>query len=115
MRVGELFMLGFRGTHLPDWLLEFEAEYGLGGVILFDYDVPTRTRGRNIESPEQVAALCAEVHALPSRPLVFIDQEGGRVRRLATELGFAPLPSARTFASLPLAERRRIQRVQAIR
>lgn len=108
MRTGELFILGFRGTSLPAWLREFEAEHGLGGVILFDYDVPTQTRGRNIESPEQLAALCAEVHALPSRPLVFVDQEGGRVRRLAAELGFAPLPSARAFAALPVDERRRI-------
>ena len=101
-------MLGFRGPSLPGWIREFEARFGLGGVILFDYDVPTRTRGRNVESPEQVAALCAEVHALPSRPLVFVDQEGGQVRRLKEALGFAPLPSARQFAQLGLAERRRL-------
>jgi len=107
-RVGELYLLGFRGTRVPDWLRDFEADHGLGGVILFDYDVPTAQTGRNITSPRQLEALCAEVHALPSRPLVFVDQEGGRVRRLKTELGFAPLPSARAFALLPASERRRL-------
>jgi len=111
VRLGELFMLGFRGTRLPDWLCRFEALHGLGGVILFDYDVPTSARGRNVTSPEQVRTLCAEVHALPSQPLVFVDQEGGRVRRLKSELGFAPLPSAREFASLSVDERRRIAAV----
>ena len=108
MRVGELFMLGFRGTSLPAWVREFEAEYGLGGIILFDYDVPSATRGRNVESPTQLASLCDEVHSLPSRPLVFVDQEGGQVRRLKSELGFAPLPSAREFARLADDERRDI-------
>jgi beta-N-acetylhexosaminidase len=93
-RGGELLMVGFHGTELPDWLLEFEAQHGLGGVILFDRDLERKTDLRNIESPEQVRALCESVHALPSRPLVFIDQEGGRVRRLKPARGFAELPSA---------------------
>lgn len=107
-RFGEVFLLGFRGTDVPAWLREFEAEHGLGGVILFDYDVATGTRGRNIASPPQLEALCAEIHALPSRPLIFVDQEGGQVRRLKEELGFSPLPSARAFASLPAAERKHL-------
>ena len=36
------------------------------------------------------------------------DGEDGRVRRLKPELGFAPLPSARDFAALPVEERRRL-------
>jgi beta-N-acetylhexosaminidase len=108
--VGETFLLGFRGTTVPAWLHDFARQHGLGGVILFDYDVPTARRGRNIESPRQLETLCREVHALPSRPLVFIDQEGGQVRRLKEPLGFAPLPSARSFAALSLAERREVAR-----
>ena len=107
-QVGELFLLGFRGLEVPGWLRDFEANFGLGGVILFDYDVPTARRGRNVTSPHQLEALCAELHALPTRPLVFVDQEGGQVRRLKAELGFAPLPSARAFAQLPAAERRKL-------
>jgi beta-N-acetylhexosaminidase len=106
--VGECFVLGFRGRALPAWLRDFESELGLGGVVLFDWDAETRRAERNVESPAQLRALCAELHALPSRPLVFVDQEGGRVRRLKQERGFAPLPSARELAALPEAEARAV-------
>lgn len=106
LRVGELFLLGFRGLSLPPWLRDFEREFGLGAILLFDRDVQTGAPLRNVESPEQVRALCAEAHALPSRPLVCVDQEGGRVRRLKPARGFAELPSARAFAQLPGHEAR---------
>ena len=53
-------------------------------------------------------ALCAEIAALPSSPLVFIDQEGGLVRRLKEARGFSPLPSAKDFNRLAAAEKRSI-------
>jgi beta-N-acetylhexosaminidase len=108
MQVGELFILGFHGKTVPGWLREFAARFGLGGVILFDYAVRTRQYDNNIESPEQVGALCAEIARLPSAPLVFIDQEGGLVRRLKDTRGFAPLPSAKEFNLLPPQEKRAI-------
>src|SRR5690349_16791266 len=108
MQVGELFILGFHGKTVPDWLKAFAARFGLGGVILFDYSVRTRQYDNNIESPEQVRALCAEIAALPSAPLVFIDQEGGLVRRLKETRGFAPLPSAKDFNRLPEEEKRKL-------
>jgi len=108
MRVGELFILGFFGKTVPDWLREFADRFGLGGVILFDYSVRTRQYDNNIESPEQVRALCAEIARLPSSPLVFIDQEGGLVRRLKDARGFAPLPSAKEFNQLSLQEKQTI-------
>lgn len=108
LRVGEGFLLGFRGTRLPAWLVDFERRFGLGGVLLFDRDVQTGADLRNVESPAQLRALCDEVHALPSRPLVCIDQEGGKVRRLKPARGFADLPSARAFAGLDDAEASRI-------
>jgi beta-N-acetylhexosaminidase len=107
-RVGEAFMLGFRGLELPDWLVDFEAAHGLGGVLLFDRDLETPGALRNVESPEQLRALCGAVHALPSRPLVCVDQEGGRVRRLKPELGFAELPSARALAGLEASAAERV-------
>ena len=98
--VGEHFVLGFRGTRLPEWLVEFEREFGLGGILLFDRDVESDAPLRNVESTAQLGELCAGVHALESRPLVFVDQEGGRVRRLKPERGFAELPSAAAFGKL---------------
>ncbi len=108
-RVGELLALGFRGTRVPFWLRDFERRHGLGGVLLFDRDL--RSRGpRNVESPAQLRALCEALHALPSRPLVLVDQEGGQVRRLKEARGFAPLPSAAAQAALPRAARRALLR-----
>ncbi|KJC43052.1 hypothetical protein UP09_17700 [Bradyrhizobium sp. LTSP885] len=108
MPVGELFILGFYGKVIPPWLKEFAARFGLGGVILFDYSCQTRRYDNNIASPAQVQSLCAEIAALPSGPMVFIDQEGGLVRRLKDGLGFAPLPSAKDFNRLATAEKQKV-------
>jgi beta-N-acetylhexosaminidase len=108
MSIGELFILGFFGKTIPHWLEQFAARFGLGGVILFDYSVRTRQYDNNIDSPQQVRALCADIARLPSSPLVFIDQEGGLVRRLKDTRGFAPLPSAKDFNLLPLQDKRDI-------
>lgn len=107
MQVGELFILGFFGKVIPDWLKEFAGRFGLGGVILFDYSVRTRQYDNNIDCPGQVRALCADIAGLPSSPLVFVDQEGGLVRRKDAR-GFAPLPSAKDFNLLPRQEKRRL-------
>ena len=108
MSVGELFILGFHGKVIPPWLKDFAARFGLGGVILFDYSCRTRTYDNNIASPDQVEALCTGIAALPSEPLVFIDQEGGLVRRLKDSLGFQPLPSAKDFNHLATGEKQAI-------
>src|SRR5882724_11546232 len=108
MRIGELFILGFFGKTVPVWLKEFAARYGLGGAILFDYSCRTQQYENNIESPEQVQRLCREIAALPSGPMVFIDQEGGLVRRLKESRGFAPLPSAKEFNHLATDQKRTI-------
>ena len=45
----------------------------VGGVILFS---------RNYESPEQIAALTSEIHAIRQPHLIIaVDHEGGRVQR----------------------------------
>ncbi|MGW0578569.1 glycoside hydrolase family 3 protein [Streptomyces sp. NPDC002920] len=68
---------GFHGTTAPDWLLRRLAE-GLGSVALF---------ARNIESPEQLAALTAEFRAERPEVLVVADEEGGDVTRLEARRG----------------------------
>src|SRR5207247_4298859 len=52
--------------------------------------------------------LCDEIASLPSRPMVFIDQEGGLVRRLKEGRGFKPLPSAKEFSHLGAQAKREI-------
>lgn len=62
----------------------------VGGVILFT---------RNYESPEQLASLCAEIHALRSPALIItVDHEGGRVQRFRS--GFTRLPAMRKFGEV---------------
>lgn len=68
---------GFVGLEAPGWLLR-RLDDGLGGVGLF---------GRNIESPEQVARLTAQVHDANPGALVAIDEEGGDVTRLEHRTG----------------------------
>jgi beta-N-acetylhexosaminidase len=108
MPIGELFILGFFGKKVPDWLKQFAARFGLGGVILFDYSCRTRQYDNNIESPEQLRDLCAKISSLPSAPMLFIDQEGGLVRRLKETRGFQPLPSAKEFSQLAPEDKRTI-------
>ena len=62
----------------------------VGGVILF---------ARNCMSPQQVARLTSEIHALRQPPLLIaIDQEGGRVQRLRD--GFTILPTMRELGRI---------------
>ncbi|MGH4035434.1 glycoside hydrolase family 3 protein [Actinomycetota bacterium Odt1-20B] len=68
---------GFVGTTAPDWLLRRLGE-GLASVGLF---------GRNIASPEQLAALTAQLRAERDDVLVAIDEEGGDVTRLEVRTG----------------------------
>ena len=72
--IGQLFILGFEG-HAPSQALETSVrDLAPGGLILF---------GRNLGSPEEIAALTDAVQAASSTPLFFaIDQEGGKVARL---------------------------------
>ncbi|MCC3771607.1 glycoside hydrolase family 3 N-terminal domain-containing protein, partial [Streptomyces sp. UNOC14_S4] len=68
---------GFTGTTAPGWLLRSLGE-GLASVGLF---------GRNVASPEQVAALTAQLRAERDDVLVAIDEEGGDVTRLEVRTG----------------------------
>ncbi|MEC9486003.1 MAG: beta-N-acetylhexosaminidase [Prosthecochloris sp.] len=101
--IGRLLMVGFRGTSLeecPD--LGDHLENGrIGGVILFDYDVPSHSTRRNIESPQQLAQLTAALQNTASHPLLIaIDQEGGAVSRLKPSRGFRQTPSAAELGRL---------------
>ena len=83
-------MIDIAGTALTALERERLAHRLVGGLILF---------ARNYESPEQLTALCAEVHALRTPPLLIaIDHEGGRVQRCRE--GFTRLPPMRALGRL---------------
>ena len=66
MSIGELFILGFFGKTIPEWLKQFAGRHGLGGVILFDYSCQTQKYDNNIESPQQLRGLCREIGQDPA-------------------------------------------------
>ncbi|WP_027389719.1 glycoside hydrolase family 3 protein [Chrysiogenes arsenatis] len=93
---GQMMLVGFRGLTIPATspLVQDIAAGYVGGVILFDRDVLTGSRQRNIESVPQVRDLIASLQYRAPLPLfIAVDQEGGRVSRLKSEHGFRALAS----------------------
>jgi beta-N-acetylhexosaminidase len=115
-RVGQMLLIGFRGTKaVPGgFILETLRRYHIGGVILFDYDVPSKSFPRNILHPGQVKALIRDLQAAAGSPLlVAVDAEGGRVNRLKPDYGFLSIPGAGEAAGLPRDKAEKIYRRQA--
>lgn len=109
---GQRLMAGFDGTRFNREIRHLIEDLSVGGLILFS---------RNIETPEQVAALCAEAQAsaascgLPGL-IIAIDQEGGQVARLKPP-HFSSFPGnpeirslndAETFATVTSRELRQV-------
>lgn len=91
VKIGQMLMIGFYGLEADNehFIVQDIRQRHLGGVVLFNYDVPTKQPVRNIESPAQVKALVASLQSLATTPLlVAIDQEGGIISRLRESYGF---------------------------
>ena len=89
-KIGQVMIIGFDGFTVNDELRRMISEYHIGGVILF---------ARNIQAPQQVAALSNELQKIAIKSgspglFIAIDQEGGRVARLTEDKGFTEFPSA---------------------
>ena len=97
--IGQLLIGSFTGTTVPVEWRSLAREFDVGGAILF---------GRNVEAPEQVAELSADLEGLGrAMPAwVSIDQEGGRVARLKEPFTrWPPMATLGRAKSQQLAER----------
>lgn len=94
--LGQHMFIGLSGKTLTEDEKKFIVENNIGGVTLFG--------PRNLESPEQIRNLCAEIQSLRHRmkdkaPLfIGIDMEGGRVHRLKAP--FTQWPALRKLGDL---------------
>lgn len=91
-KIGQMLMIGFRGltiTSHDDPIIQDIRDRHIGGVILFDRDVPHQQLVRNIKSPTQVSNLVTALQAYAKIPLLIgIDYEGGVINRLKEQYGF---------------------------
>lgn len=66
-------------TELNGEMEDFFREYPAGGFCLY---------AKNIISPEQLSGFTSDLHSLSPKPLLCIDEEGGRVARIANNDAF---------------------------
>jgi beta-N-acetylhexosaminidase len=94
VQVGQLIATGFPGTAAPSWMRARLAKRELGGVILFGYNVRSRSQVRALDASIQKAA--------HGDALIALDQEGGQVRRLPWA---SPLRDGRAQSTASIAYR----------
>jgi len=101
-KIGQMLIVGFQGSEISENspIVQEMKKVNLGGIILFDYDVPSKSPLRNIVSPEQTKQLTTDLQKYASTPLfIAIDAEGGYVNRLKVKYGFKEIPSAQTMGN----------------
>ncbi|MGE6378531.1 glycoside hydrolase family 3 N-terminal domain-containing protein [Peribacillus muralis] len=98
-KVGQLMMVGFKGTKASRKINELIEKKHIGGVIYFD---------RNMKSPKQVARLSnslqqtAEQSTLSLPLMVAVDQEGGDIIRMKESV--SPFPAQQDLGQHASAE-----------
>lgn len=113
-KIDQLFIMGFRGYTYGEAtdIKRALTETNLGGVILFDYDTPTKKYVRNIQSESQIKSLIIDLQT-HSKTLLFvaIDEEGGKVSRLKNVSGFEKTSSAEYLGTQSTAKVRSVGKV----
>lgn len=101
IQIGRMLISGFRGTKPGDPEVDQIRRYlesgQVSGVLLLQ---------RNVASPEQIITLCQALReaAGPVKPMISIDQEGGRVARLGPWNGFKDWKSASDLAGSDMSD-----------
>ena len=83
-KVGQLIMVGFGGKEMGPEIVRLLTSLHVGSVAMYT---------RNVRSPEQVSKLIGEIRKVMQsevQPFVALDQEGGNVVRLRSEVTVLP-------------------------
>jgi beta-N-acetylhexosaminidase len=117
-KISQMLIIGFDGKSIAenaDIVIAIEKQH-IGGVVLFDYNQTKKQFDKNIESPQQLRKLAADLQQLndktekkSNRPplplLISIDYEGGdRATRLQPSKGFPKTQSAATIGKMDFAD-----------
>jgi len=107
-QIAQMLIIGFDGTRLEpaNPLVHCLSHEGLGGVILFDYDLSNQQPGKNLVNQAQIKELTQELQEAAQKnaqnlPLfIAIDYEGGAVDRLKHIAGCPPTVTPENFTFL---------------
>lgn len=92
-KIGQLFIIGFNGTSMDDWLSSIIRDYHIGGFILFENNI------LNVDQTIKLLNDLKEENKENPVPLFLsIDEEGGRVKRLPRS--FLNMPSAKQIGNI---------------
>ena len=82
-KIGQMFIIGIKGTNIDEQSLQMLRDYHVGGIILFD---------RNMKSKNQVTSLnkSLQENVTGNLPLFIALDEGGIVARMRNELEAPP-------------------------
>ena len=71
-KIEQMLIIGFRGTTANEYITQTLKDMNLGGVILFDKDVPSNGEiERNIINPDQTKKLISDLKEI--RNDIFVD------------------------------------------
>lgn len=102
-RIGQMMIVGFRGTEISEdsHIVKVIKDVKIGGVILFDWDAPSKSFPRNILNFKQAKKLISCLQYYSSVSLfVAVDVEGGIINRLKPEYGFSDFLSPKELGEI---------------
>ncbi len=90
-KISQMLIMGFSGYSVDETshVIEWMKKDGLGGVLLFDYDLPAQKQGKNLQDKAQIRRLNQDLKQYsqsannPLPLLIALDYEGGVVDRLS--------------------------------
>ena len=92
-KLGQRFVVGFRGLYPSDEFIEEVRRMKIGNIILFRDNIESRSQLKKLTKMlDEVIFEATSIH-----PFIMIDQEGGMVSRLSDD--YALIPGAMALAS----------------